>query len=198
MQIISKAKIISICLLAALTATTPVCAQQTSWDYVQISHVAENPDNDSSKWQGLAATFSTELSDKWFIGAEFNQLDRNQDANAKLQTLEFHGGRYTSVTNTSNGYWQVGLTQQHYSYPVWGLGDYSDKAWFVNARGGMVFMATDALEFNGFVEYQHATDSDYKSDWLVGVQARYYVNPAFSLQASYTTDAVTFGAAYHF
>ena len=188
---------LAITLLAALTTATPVSAQETSWDYVQVSHVTANPENDALKWQGLAATFSTELSDKWFIGAEYSQVDRNQNPDDQLQTLEFHGGQYQALTDTSNAYWQVGLTQQHHLYPAWG-GEESSKAWFVNARGGMVFMTFDALEFNGYVEYQHATDSDYRSDWLVGVQARYYVSPAFSVQASYNTDSFTLGAAYHF
>lgn len=193
----AKQRLNAITLLTALTCVTQVSAQETSWDYVQVSHVTASPETDAIKRKGLAATFSHELADQWFIGAEYSQLDRNMDPNDQLQTLEFHGGQYHALTDTSHAYWQVGLTQQHHLFPAWG-GEESNKAWFINARGGMVFMTLDALEFNGYVEYQHAMDDDYRSDWLVGVQARYYVNPSFSVQATVNTDAFIIGAAYHF
>lgn len=198
-------KTMMMAVLAAGVAATQVQAQAVSWNFAQLSRASAKIDDESEKLTGISAAFSREMKDNIVLGGEYMNMDFSKYGwDVKVKTIELHAGRHHSLSGSAQWYWQAGLANQSQktTNSWWSSRNESDSAMFVNGRVGLIGMTTDALQLNGFVEYQYSTDSEFDSDIWVGAQARYYINSAFSLQTSYGIGddirLLTFGAAYHF
>ncbi len=191
-------------LLAMGVVATNVQAQDVSWNFAQLSKATATLDDEDEKLKGVSLAFSREMKDNIYLGAEYMNMDFNLNwLKVKVSTIDVHAGRHYSLSGSSQWYWQAGLANQKQEAKYsWFNRDESDSAMFVNGRVGLIGMTTNSLQLNGYVEYQYSTDSEIDSDVWVGAQARYYINSAFSLQASYgigdDVRLLTLGAAYHF
>lgn len=196
-------KLSVIAMLAASVVATNVQARDVSWNYLQISHNTLKVDEIDDNMKGYAGEFSRAFDNNVIIGAEVSTLSIDKyGVRAESNAVSAKVGYFQAFAGQTQWYAQVGAANQFDHSKSSFAGKDSSTSVYLNARAGVVGMATDALQLNGFVEYRNPMNDAYDSDLWVGAQARFFVKESVSLQATYAKESdlsmLSLGVAYHF
>jgi hypothetical protein len=180
----------SLALGALLLSGAPALADGLSYSYIQASYqdveldLGPGPNADGD---GFAVAGSVEISDDWFIFADYGSFDL--ESTVDFTELSVGAGYHDSISTTTD--WYASLAYVKAEVSASGFGSADDSGYGVAA--GLRSMISPSLELYGNIGYADLGDGANGTTFGAGLWYTVSGNVALGLGASFGEDVTTLG-----